>query len=90
MSTVQLFGGLRPFAPGARLELELAGLMSVTEIKAEIARRLAASDSGGSGEAGRWVKISALAFEDRILVDGERVELKPGARLALLPPVNGG
>lgn len=85
--SVRLFGGLRSFAPEGLVEVELRGGMSVGEAKTEIARRLARS----SRDAAEWVRLSALAREERVLRDDETLEAGfEEGRLALLPPVNGG
>lgn len=79
---VNLFGPLRPYAPGSVVRLELAEGASVRDARAALLAALGAA-------AGPILERSVLASEEEVLP--EDAPLPPGTRaLAVLPPVCGG
>ncbi len=84
--SIDLFGALRPHSPTPTLKVVTDLPVSVADLRARIADRLAALDPGFDPDG--IFKVSAIASE-RAVLPRDAVLTEP-VRLALIPPVSGG
>lgn len=85
--SVKLFGPLRPYAPGAGVDIDLPVGARVADAREAIIALLERTNPGPAARA--LVSRSALATEDEVLPDDALVP-DDTRSLAILPPVCGG
>lgn len=77
---IELYGVLTEQAGQATLDLPLAGETALADVLAQLTTALPALAA--------YLPTTACAVDDEIV--HRNASIKPGARLALLPPVSGG
>lgn len=83
---VQLFGAFRKYIPSGEIQVAISSACSVDEFKGHVAKKLEELSCGFTDT--NLIFDSALANDDEVL-SGDAV-IRPGDKLALLPPVCGG
>jgi hypothetical protein len=85
---VRLFGEFRNWCPSGEITVPVESSRTVSELKGAIAAEL--GKVAAPAEVDSLMSVSALAGEDRVLLDDETLAELGMRSFALLPPVCGG
>jgi hypothetical protein len=85
---VRLFGEFRNWCPSGEITVSDEGSCTVSDLKRAVAAEL--SKVAAPSDVESLMTVSALAGEDRVLLDDENLAELAMRSFALLPPVCGG